>query len=241
MYSDGSYRDAKFHELARGGWAFVIIDANGNTVAAAYGVPPPSIEGIEGAEAWGLYQSLLYTIPDTGMYWPDCLPLITMMQKSGEAAKDPKNRLARIHGMFHTALIDAPKGAVGWMPAHVSDRELRHAMKSDGTPVLKKELEANKLADELAKRAVALHRVMPGDVRNYADKAETTMTRAIWVAKATVLANNVPLFPHRDSEAARWKAVAAARKREDKKQGIDGRRKQAKLQRPSGQQKADTQ
>ena len=53
VYSDGSWRDAKFHELPRGGWAFVIIDANCNTMAAAYGVPPPWIEGIEGVEAWG--------------------------------------------------------------------------------------------------------------------------------------------------------------------------------------------
>ena len=52
---------------------------------------------------------MFYTVPDTGMYWPDCFPLMTMMLKSGEAAKDPKNWLARIHGMLHTALGDAPK------------------------------------------------------------------------------------------------------------------------------------
>ena len=68
VYSDGSLRDATFHELGRSGWAFVIIDGDGNVIAAAYGAPPPWVEGIEGAEAWGLLQGLLHTIPDLCRY-----------------------------------------------------------------------------------------------------------------------------------------------------------------------------
>ena len=52
-----------------------------------------------------------------------------------------------------------------------------------------------------------------------------TKARAKWIGMATHAAGNHPQFPFRDSEASRWKAVAAQRKRAERKAGIDGRRK----------------
>ena len=51
VYPDGSARDGPMPELERLGWAFAILDKAGRVVASAYGVPPPWITNIEGAEA----------------------------------------------------------------------------------------------------------------------------------------------------------------------------------------------
>ena len=61
VYPDGSARDGPTPELMRLGWAFVVLSSEGGIEAAAYGVPPPWIVDIGGAEAWGLYQSMLHT------------------------------------------------------------------------------------------------------------------------------------------------------------------------------------
>ena len=63
VYPDGSFLDGITKETGRGGWAFAVVGDDGTVVAAAYGVPPPWIQGIEGAEAWALFQSLLVTLP----------------------------------------------------------------------------------------------------------------------------------------------------------------------------------
>ena len=51
--------------------------------------------------------------------------------------------------------------------------------------------------------------------------------RAKWIGIATHAANNSPHFPFRDSEASRWKAFAAQRKKAERRAGIDGRKKRA--------------
>ena len=68
VYTDGSARDGPTPELLRCGWSFMVIDGAGKITAAAYGVPPPWITDIGGAEAWALYQSLLCTIPEQCKY-----------------------------------------------------------------------------------------------------------------------------------------------------------------------------
>ena len=57
---------------------------------------------------------------------------------------------------------------------------------------------------------------------------EIAEVRAKWIGIATYESNNYPDFPYRDSEAARWKANAAKRARENAKAGIDGRKREAK-------------
>ena len=41
-------------ELARGGWSFAVLSDGGVIVASAFGVPPPWIKDIGGAEAWAV-------------------------------------------------------------------------------------------------------------------------------------------------------------------------------------------
>ena len=229
VYPDGSYLDGLVPETGRCGWAFVIIGTEGEVVAAAYGVPPPWIKDIGGAEAWALYQSLLVTIPIQCRYWPDCLPVHIAVQKGIGIACDPKNVLARVHSLMLTALDDSPPEVVGWMPSHLTleDLDLQMARKSDGTLVTKQDLEANDLADKLAKKGVEYHRVSRAEMRHWALKIERAKDRARWIGVATHEANNRPDFPFSDSEAARWRAEAAQRAKANAKSGTDGRKKRA--------------
>ena len=62
-YFDGSFLDGPIPELTRGAWAFAVLNDDGVIVASAYGVPPPWIKDIGGAEAWGVLQVGLRAIP----------------------------------------------------------------------------------------------------------------------------------------------------------------------------------
>ena len=76
-------------------------------------------------------------------------------------AKDPRNALARVHGMLHTALEGVEEKTVGWMPAHLTraDLALGTATKSDGSLVSARDIRANDVADRLAKLGAEFHRV----------------------------------------------------------------------------------
>ena len=50
FYTDGSARGGPIKELVRCGWSFVAVNSQGEVIAAAYGVPPPWVEDIGGAE-----------------------------------------------------------------------------------------------------------------------------------------------------------------------------------------------
>ena len=118
--------------LALGG-PWLVMDDNDEVIAAAYGVPPPWCEGIEGAEAWALYQGLGFTTHADSHYWPDCLPVKIAVGKGPEVAKDPRNPLARVHSMIHCALDNADaRSRIGWMPSHLKESELGLAKRSDG-------------------------------------------------------------------------------------------------------------
>ena len=79
-YSDGSFLDGPIPELARGGWAFAVLNDDGKIVASAYGVPPPWIKDIGGAEAWGVLQVGLRAVPGKVKYMIDCQPCVFMIR-----------------------------------------------------------------------------------------------------------------------------------------------------------------
>jgi hypothetical protein len=226
-YTDGSCLEGTVRELARCGWAFTFINDEGEIIGSAYGVPPPWIGDIGGAEAWALLQALLVSLPTESKYWTDCLPLFEAAGKGTSAANDYKNVLARVHNMIMIALEDCGQGTVGWMPAHLAKADLVHeeARKSDGSKVTELDLAMNEISDGNAKRAVEHHRVPAAEVKRWHAELELAKSRAMWVGMATHLANSSETFPYRDSEAARRKAKAAQRRKADAKNGIDGRRR----------------
>ena len=174
----------------------------------------------------GLYQALMVTIPSQSRYWVDCLPVLTAIEKGMQAANDPRNPLARAHALLLPILEEEGKERVGWMPAHLKESDLKHAIatKSDGSLVTKRDVEINDIADKLAKEAVEAHRVPAGEVRAWEAELQKVKVRAKWVGIVTHEANSSKVFPYTDSESARWRADAARRRREEAKKGIDGRR-----------------
>ena len=135
-------------------------------------------------------------------------------------AANPKNILARIHGVLHLAFEDTDPNRIQWMPAHLTHKELGHALRSDGQLVTSIDLQGNDMADTLAKLGAELHRVTPSDVKIWRQAYEEIYRRARWIGIATQVANEHPEFPYKDSEASRWKADARERSRTAKKAGV---------------------
>ena len=102
-------------------------------------------------------------------YWPDCYPVTVAISKGQQLANDPRNALARVHGMLFTALEGVDKDAVGWMPAHLktADLALKTTTKSDGSLATAADVLGNDVADKLAKLGAEFHRVSQYDVRRW--------------------------------------------------------------------------
>ena len=75
FYSDGSLLDGPSKLLGRCGWAFVALDSNGFVVAAAYGITPPWISCIPGAESWAALQAARVAWPGS-TFRIDCEPCV---------------------------------------------------------------------------------------------------------------------------------------------------------------------
>ena len=148
------------------------------------------------------------------------------MQKGSDVALDPRNARARVHGMLLTALQGDDARALGWMPSHLTKKDLLRgtAKKSDGSVVALQDVKMNESADTLAKKGVEQHRVTPSDVKIWKAKMEQVEQRAKSIGVVTHNANSSTLYPFSDSESARWRAEANQRKKRDAKLGVDGKR-----------------
>ena len=92
------------------------------------------------------------SLPAECTYWVDCLPLLTAVGKGPTIALNPKNILARVHGLILANLEDDAATQVGWMPAHPTQKEIGIARRSDGELVTLLDLRGNTMADNLAKK-----------------------------------------------------------------------------------------
>ena len=98
------------------------------------------------------------------------------------------------------------------MPSHVRQGGCGSIIRGDGFLLTEEDVEANGMADTYAKRAVLAHRVpykIRKEVESYND---LTTDNAMWIARATLLANSNqhPGMPARDTEASRARAAVAA-------------------------------
>lgn len=224
-YSDGSFLDGPIIELARGGWAFAVLDDDGIIVASAYGVPPPWIKDIGGAETWGVLQVGLRGVPGKIKYMIDCQPCVLMVHGGIDEATTANRPLARVNAMVMSVLEDTPVEKVVWMPAHKSKQAAGQFRCSDGNLITAADIKGNAEADRLAKLAVRLHRVHVADVKHWEAMCKHTLKLAKWVARATWAASNCDDPPSRDTEASQWRAEAfrkeAKAKREAEKTARD--------------------
>ena len=102
--------------------------------------------------------------------------------------------------MLATAFEEVtPSERVGWMPSHLKSSDLGTVMKSDGSLVSQQDLEANGLADKLAKAAAEYHRVGAAEVTLWKEQTQVAEARARWIGRATREANSHSELPFRDS------------------------------------------
>ena len=76
----------------------------------------------------------------------------------------------------------------------------------NGEPLTLKHIMGNRAVDTMAKIAMAEHRAESRTVSEWKRTHDLMPRRAKWITRSTVLANNLPDPPFRDSEASRSKA-----------------------------------
>lgn len=205
-------RDGPSQLTARCGWAFVALNEQGQ-VASAYGVPPPWIVDIHGAEVWALVQACMVGMPGLVSYLCDCESVVkSIHERAGKAVAGSKMH-ARAYQLLFARLDDIGTDAVVWMPAHCKEHDADTSKKGDGTPLTKEDIRGNAEADRLAKKAVEEHRVEETYVERWELLKSKAKQTAMWTAKVTELANNVPEFPYRDSRKRLWSRPGQRRKR----------------------------
>ena len=77
VYPDGSWLDGP-GPLARGGWAFVVVDRIGEVLAIARGLPPNWVTDIPGCEAWAVMQAAALAEPGKVNFKSDCQPCVKL-------------------------------------------------------------------------------------------------------------------------------------------------------------------
>jgi hypothetical protein len=228
VFVDGSRLYAE-HDLfgmcARIGYAFAIYDDAQNLVAAARGVPPSWVQGIHGAELFGLLESSLAAMPGSN-FLSDCRSVVKGCGNSEAWATAPTRRFARAWAPLLQALDGSQ---VLWMPAHLSSAQnLQAALRrsevvlADGRTLTRHMVLANAFVDKHAKIGANTFRPLPSDVSLVRDEAARIKDIARWVGMATAFANHHPapdVLPPgakvaymRDSEAARPCGSSSVRK-----------------------------
>ena len=159
-----------------------------------------------------MLQAALKAMPGACSYKVVCEPCVKAVHIGVSAATAACKVNARVHALMLAALEDTPPEDVVWMPAHKGASQVGKLFCGNGVPLTALDLKGNALADKLAKRAVKQHRVDSSDVAAWSKLCDDTRSMAMWIARATHLANNAEAYPFKDSEASRSKAEAAKHK-----------------------------
>ena len=191
VYLDGSFRDGPTEDLGRTGWGFVAYSSQGKLRAAAYGVPPPWIRSIHGAEMWALFAALRVSLPGT-RFRSDRKAVVDTFYSGRQRAVHASDEHARLWALIFAACDDAHDTELLWMPAHTTVASIGIARLSDGSLLSARDRSANDAADFLAKRGAATHRV-PKETRKRVKLRDLLATWAARIlAVATFAANNAP-------------------------------------------------
>lgn len=128
----------------------------------------------------------------------------------GAAAACAENKpLAGAYRFMHDIMDDVFAEAVIWMPSHVKKGGCDTTVRGDAFLLTEIDVEFNVMADRFAKAAVDEHRP-PYRIR-MAIAAHDALTKqnAMWIARATVIANQQPQDPDKDTQASRARAAEA--------------------------------
>lgn len=196
FYVDGSMLDADWKLAgccARRGWAFAVVDHEGNILASAHGRPPGWTGGIHGAELWSLLMASSHAMPQS-VFRVDCMAVQLGSQHGMAWASAPERHLARAWAPLAAALEDRVN-AVVWMPAHCTDKAVGTQQLSDGSFLTRSDVRANAIVDELAKAAAAHDRLPLSKTQWVRNQWDRVTTIATWIGQATVLAEAFPAPP----------------------------------------------
>ncbi len=214
VYPDASLLDGPSLTFGRFGWSFVIVqgdrrewearpDRGGSDVvvlAAAFGATPAWIQSMPAAEAWALLMATRVAAPSVP-YITDCLENVRTLRKGPRWATAPGRVCARVWSVLMAAFDNEDdRMLVEWMPSHLSAATASQRRKSDGTMVTEMDRKANQLADVLAKRGAATHRVPAAIRHQWKQAVDATHWLALTVGYFTWAANNNDQQPRRDAE-----------------------------------------
>ena len=220
-YLDGSLRDGPDRRTGRAGWAFVALDDTGAVVAAAFGVPPPWIRCIHGAELWALYAALRCSLPGVA-FRSDRLAVVRTFRRGRAFATRYSEAYARLWRMIFTAFddFDSPEIDIDieWMPAHTVETDVGTACLTNGQLLSAADRHGNDLADSLAKQGAELHRLPAPVLEAFNRQHLLSAWAARELAVRTFVANDCPCVPGRtatrDSDGfPRWRRPAQVRQR----------------------------
>ena len=204
VYMDGSQFDGKpFCNglCTRCGWAFVAVDSRGLVTAIAYGLTPPWIEDIHGAETWAFQMATTYAMPGT-RFRTDCESVWRIYKRGKKFATGSKMLYARSWAHTFANLDDDEDVDFSWMPAHTSQRDIGVKLLSSGHCLTEVDRRANALADHWAKVVARSVRVPERLRKSLEADEERALQLALWLGRATAVAagHGLPESRGRDSK-----------------------------------------
>ena len=122
VYPDGSWLDGP-GALARGGWAFVVVDEIGQVLAIARGLPPNWVTDIPGCEAWAVLQAAALAEPGKVDFKSDCQPCVNACKGTLKTETNAKKKHARLYNLLLPMLEGLPDDDLVWMPAHTTAKD----------------------------------------------------------------------------------------------------------------------
>ena len=120
--------------LARGGWAFVVVDEIGQVLAIARGLPPNWATDIPGCEAWAVLQAAAIAEPGKLCFRSDCQPCVKACKGSVESEANAKKKHAIIYNQLLPMLEGLGDEDMVWMPAHTSKADVGTKRRGDDQP-----------------------------------------------------------------------------------------------------------
>ena len=191
VYPDASRCGGRATPAASYGWAFVARDADGQTVAAAHGVPPAWVRSVAAAETWALAQAARASLAGSS-YRSDCLGAVSTAKRGVEHATSARQACAEAWGIFFTSAGEDGTPDVEWIPAHTTHEEV-------GTTISAADRDGNDAADGAAKGAAASGQLSVPDTWALANLDSLVNKVARWVGHAGVLVSKPGL---RDTAAS---------------------------------------
>lgn len=134
IYTDGSALDGPTYELMRCGWVFVALDDSNAIIASAYGVTPPWIRDIGGAEGCALLLAAYIACPGACTFISDCKVIVGSLHQGRLRAVGAGSTHARIYALLFNVFDDTPLEAIVWMPATKSKEQLTPGRKAMVSP-----------------------------------------------------------------------------------------------------------